>query len=198
MSTRLGSLPVSVLLTPIIVLSIRRLVSSPFQKDCRNCETNLLNTTIGISVWNLLVSIGTLYITFWRNITFGLPFLAQVQKHMKQEILRISDLYASTLNLICTMLRFNKNPMTAKQVLPKSVVICLSSPHFPFISWAGCCARNDQSNKKLKSMHKSTSSSQESNCCNLLYVPDHYLAHTFLILLSLPLCFKLQLPSLFF
>ena len=71
---------------------------------------------------------------------------------MKQEILRLSDPYESALNLICTVPGFHKNPMTAIQVLSEigaDMSVFPTAKHL--VSWAGCCPRNDQSNKKIKS-----------------------------------------------
>ncbi|WP_301029744.1 transposase, partial [Parabacteroides goldsteinii] len=67
-------------------------------------------------------------------------------------ILRLSDPYESALNLICTVPGFHKNPMTAIQVLSEigaDMSVFPTAKHL--VSWAGCCPRNDQSNKKIKS-----------------------------------------------
>lgn len=69
-----------------------------------------------------------------------------------REIFRLSDKYEEALTLIRTIPGFNKNPLTAIQVL--SEIGCDMSV-FPtaknLVSWAGCCPRNDQSNRKIKS-----------------------------------------------
>ena len=47
---------------------------------------------------------------------------------------------------------FDKNPMTAIQVLSEiggDMSVFPTAKHL--VSWAGCCPRNDQSNKKIKS-----------------------------------------------
>ena len=68
------------------------------------------------------------------------------------EILRLSDKYEAALNLIRTVPKFDKDPMTAIQVL--SEIGCDMSV-FPtdkhLVSWAGCCPRNDKSDRKIKS-----------------------------------------------
>ena len=71
---------------------------------------------------------------------------------IEREIFRISDKYKSVLNLIRTVPGFDKNPLTAIQVLSE---IGGDMSVFPtaknLVSWAGCCPRNDQSNHKIKS-----------------------------------------------
>ena len=84
-----------------------------------------------------------------------LDHIDELEKHIKtveQEILRLSDPYASVLNLIRTVPGFDKNPMTAIQVLSEiggDMSVFPTAKHL--VSWAGCCPRNDQSNKKIKS-----------------------------------------------
>ena len=54
--------------------------------------------------------------------------------------------------MIRTVPGFDKNPMTAIQVLSEiggDMSVFPSAKHL--VSWAGCCPRNDQSNKKIKS-----------------------------------------------
>ncbi len=71
---------------------------------------------------------------------------------IEREIFRLSDKYEEALTLIRTVPGFNKNPMTAIQVLSE---IGGDMSVFPtaknLVSWAGCCPRNDQSNRKIKS-----------------------------------------------
>ncbi len=71
---------------------------------------------------------------------------------IEREIFRLSDKYEEALTLIRTVPGFNKNPMTAIQVLSE---IGGDMSVFPtaknLVSWAGCCPRNDQSNQKIKS-----------------------------------------------
>ena len=68
-----------------------------------------------------------------------LNHIDELEKHLEeieQEILRLSDKYQAALDLIRTVPGFDKNDMS---VFP-------SAKHL--VSWAGCCPRNDQSNKK--------------------------------------------------
>ena len=71
---------------------------------------------------------------------------------IEREIFRLSDKYEDALNLIRTVPGFDKNPMTAIQVISE---IGGDMSVFPtaknLVSWAGCCPRNDQSNQKIKS-----------------------------------------------
>lgn len=84
-----------------------------------------------------------------------LDHIDELEKHIEtveQEILRLSDPYESALNLIRTVPGFHKNPMTAIQVLSEigaDMSVFPTAKHL--VSWAGCCPRNDQSNKKIKS-----------------------------------------------
>ena len=84
-----------------------------------------------------------------------LDHIDELDKHIEtveQEILRLSDPYKSALNLIRTVPGFDKNPMTAIQVLSEiggDMSVFPTAKHL--VSWAGCCPRNDQSNKKIKS-----------------------------------------------
>ena len=71
---------------------------------------------------------------------------------IEREIFRISDKYASTLNLIRTVPGFDKNLFTAIQILSEiggDMSVFPTSKHL--VSWSGCCPRNDQSNFKIKS-----------------------------------------------
>lgn len=84
-----------------------------------------------------------------------LDHIDELQKHIsevEQEILRFSDKYEAALNLIRTVPGFDKNPMTAIQVLSE---IGGDMPVFPtakhLVSCAGCCSRNDKSDRKIKS-----------------------------------------------
>ena len=84
-----------------------------------------------------------------------LDHIDELNKHIsevEQEILRLSDKYEAALNLIRTVPGFDKNPMTAIQVLSEiggDMSVFPTAKHL--VSWAGCCPRNDQSNKKVKS-----------------------------------------------
>ena len=74
------------------------------------------------------------------------------QAEIEREIFRLSDKYEEVLALMRIVPGFDKNPMTAIQVLPE---IGGDMSVFPtaknLVSWAGCCPRNDQSNHKIKS-----------------------------------------------
>ena len=73
-------------------------------------------------------------------------------EEIEREILRLSDKYQAALDLIRTVPGFDKNPMTAIQILSEiggDMSVFPSAKHL--VSWAGCCPRNDQSNKRIKS-----------------------------------------------
>ena len=84
-----------------------------------------------------------------------LNHIDELEKHIEtveQEILRLSNQYSSALELIRTVPGFSNNPMTAIQVLSEiggDMSVFPTAKHL--VSWAGCCPRNDQSNKKIKS-----------------------------------------------
>ncbi len=84
-----------------------------------------------------------------------LSHIDELENHLKEierEILRLSDKYQDALNLIRTVPRFDKNPMTAIQVLSEiggDMSVFPTAKHL--VSWARCCPRNDQSNNKIKS-----------------------------------------------
>ena len=84
-----------------------------------------------------------------------LNHIDELEKHLEEierEILRLSDKYQAALDLIRTVPGFDKNPMTAIQVLSEiggDMSVFPSAKHL--VSWAGCCPRNDQSNNKIKS-----------------------------------------------
>ena len=71
---------------------------------------------------------------------------------IEREIFRLSDKYEEALTLIRTIPGFDKNPLTAIQMLSE---IGGDMSVFPtaknLVSWVGCCPRNDQSNRKIKS-----------------------------------------------
>lgn len=84
-----------------------------------------------------------------------LDHIDELERHkteIEREIFRLSDKYEQALSLIRTVPGFDKNPMTAIQVLSE---IGGDMSVFPtaknLVSWAGCCPRNDQSNQKVKS-----------------------------------------------
>ena len=84
-----------------------------------------------------------------------LNHIDELEKHIEtveQEILRLSNQYSSALELIRTVPGFGNNPMTAIQVLSEiggDMSVFPTAKHL--VSWAGCCPRTDQSNKKIKS-----------------------------------------------
>ena len=84
-----------------------------------------------------------------------LKHIDELENHkneIEREIFRLCDKYDDALALIRTVPGFDKNPMTAIQVLSE---IGGDMSVFPtaknLVSWAGCCPRNDQSNFKIKS-----------------------------------------------
>ena len=71
---------------------------------------------------------------------------------IEREIFRLSDKYNEALSLIRTVPGFDKNPMTAIQVLSEiGGDMSVFSTAKNLVLWAGCCPRNDQSNRKIKS-----------------------------------------------
>lgn len=84
-----------------------------------------------------------------------LNHIDELEKHIsevEQEILRLSDKYEAALTLIRTVPGFDKNPMTAIQVLSEidgDISVFPTAKHL--VSWAGCCPRNDKSDRKIKS-----------------------------------------------
>ena len=84
-----------------------------------------------------------------------LDHIDELEKHIsevKQKILRLSDKCDVALNLMRTVPRFDKNPMTVIQVLSEigsGMSVFPTAKHL--VSWAGCCPRNDKSDRKIKS-----------------------------------------------
>jgi len=81
-----------------------------------------------------------------------LDHIDELEKNVEQEIHRLSEKYSVALDLMRTVPGFDKNPMTAIQVLSEiggDMSVFPTAKHL--VSWAGCCPRNDQSNKKIKS-----------------------------------------------
>ena len=84
-----------------------------------------------------------------------LDHIDELEKHkevIEREILRLSDFYASNLDLIRTIPGLDKDPFTAIRILSEigaDMSVFPSDKHL--VSWAGCCPRNDQSNFKIKS-----------------------------------------------
>ena len=84
-----------------------------------------------------------------------LDHIDELEKHVSevaQEIYRLSEKYEAALELIRTVPGFDKNNLTAIQILSE---IGGDMSVFPtaknLVSWAGCCPRNDQSDRKIKS-----------------------------------------------
>ena len=84
-----------------------------------------------------------------------LDHIDELEKHkeeIEREIVRVSDPYLDTLELIRTVPSLYKNPFTAIQILSEiggDMSVFPTDQHL--VSWAGCCPRNDQSNFKIKS-----------------------------------------------
>jgi transposase len=84
-----------------------------------------------------------------------LDHIDELEKHkeeIEREIVRVSDPYLDTLELIRTVPGLDKNPFTAIQILSEiggDMSVFPTDRHL--VSWAGCCPRNDQSNFKIKS-----------------------------------------------
>ena len=71
---------------------------------------------------------------------------------IEQEILHLAEPFAAVLDLLYTLPGLDKNPMTAIAILSEigpDMSVFPSSKHL--VSWAGCCPRNDKSDKKVKS-----------------------------------------------
>lgn len=74
------------------------------------------------------------------------------RKEIEQGILLLAEPFAAVLDLLYTLPGLDKNPMTAIALLSEigpDMSVFPSSKHL--VSWAGCCPRNDQSDKKVKS-----------------------------------------------
>ena len=84
-----------------------------------------------------------------------LDHIDELEKHkeeIEREILRLSDSYRSTLELLRTVPGLDKDPFTAIRILSEigaDMSVFPSDKHL--VSWAGCCPRNDLSNFKIKS-----------------------------------------------
>ena len=84
-----------------------------------------------------------------------LDHIDELEKHRSEievEINRLVSPFTTTLDLIHTVPGFDKNPLTAITVVSE---IGVDMSVFPssknLVSWAGCCPRNDKSNKTVKS-----------------------------------------------
>jgi len=74
------------------------------------------------------------------------------REHIETEILRLTEPYPYQLELIRTVPGFSSAPLTSVALISEIGVdmsVFPSAKHL--VSWAGCCPRNDQSNKKVKS-----------------------------------------------
>ena len=74
------------------------------------------------------------------------------KRNIEQEIIRLAEPYSYQLDLIRTIPGFSNDPMTSIAIISEigaDMSFFPSSKHL--VSWAGCCPRNDQSNKKVKS-----------------------------------------------
>ena len=84
-----------------------------------------------------------------------LDHIDQIEAHIAEvesEILRITEPFSDSLNLLFTVPGFGSNPMTAIAILSEigaDMSVFPTSKHL--CSWAGCCPRNDRSAKKVKS-----------------------------------------------
>ena len=84
-----------------------------------------------------------------------LDHIDELEKHkseVEREIFRLSDKYEAALELMRTGPGFDKNPLTAIQILSEiggDMSVFPTAKHL--VSWAGCCPRNDQSDRKIKS-----------------------------------------------
>ncbi len=78
--------------------------------------------------------------------------LNEHREHIETEIFRLAEPYPHQLELIRTVPGFSAAPLTAVVLISEISVdmsVFPSAKHL--VSWAGCCPRNDQSNKKVKS-----------------------------------------------
>ncbi len=74
------------------------------------------------------------------------------KENIEKEILRLAQPYSRQLDLIRTVPGFRPDPMTAIALVSETGINMSVFPSAKnLVSWAGCCPRNDQSNKKVKS-----------------------------------------------
>ena len=87
-----------------------------------------------------------------RNVMDHIREIEAHKARIEEEIISLSDPYASYLDLIRTVPGMGKDPMTAIRVLSE---IGCDMGAFPtakkLVAWAGCCPRNDKSSKTVKS-----------------------------------------------
>ena len=82
------------------------------------------------------------------------------RERIEQEILTLVEPYSAHLDLIRTVPGMNKDPMTAILILSEigsDMSVFPTAKHL--VSWAGCCPRNDQSAKHVKSTRVSQAGS---------------------------------------
>ena len=87
-----------------------------------------------------------------KECLFHIDQLIEHREHIEAEILRLAEPYPHQLELIRTVPGFSAAPLTAVALISEISVdmsVFPSSKHL--VSWAGCCPRNDQSSKKVKS-----------------------------------------------
>lgn len=84
-----------------------------------------------------------------------LTYIDELETHGReivQDILLLAEPFAAVLDLLYTLPRLDKNPMTAIAILSEigsDMSVFPSSKNL--VSWAGYCPRNNQSNHKVKS-----------------------------------------------
>lgn len=84
-----------------------------------------------------------------------LDFIDEQQKRISEldaEIYRLVEPYSAALDLMRTVPGLSKEPLTAIRILSEigaDMSVFRTSKHL--VSWVGCCPRNDQSDKKIKS-----------------------------------------------
>lgn len=78
--------------------------------------------------------------------------LTESKEKITQEILRVAEPYSEALNLLQTVPSLEKNRITAISILSEigaDMSVFPTAKHLA--SWAGCCPRNDESARKIKS-----------------------------------------------
>lgn len=87
-----------------------------------------------------------------RECLLHIDQLDEHRKHIEADILRLAEPYPYQLELTRTVPGFDAAPLTAVAIISEIGVdmsVFPTSKHL--VSWAGCCPRNDQSSKKVKS-----------------------------------------------
>ena len=78
--------------------------------------------------------------------------ITESKEKITQEILRVAEPYSEALNLLQTVPGLGKNRITAISILSEigaDMSVFPTAKHLA--SWAGCCPRNDESARKIKS-----------------------------------------------